>query len=721
MREDFDGGRSAVTRLCRLLRYHPICRMLVVLDNFSLQRRRKHFMLHSFLYPFSPMSKIKLSQKYALGIVLIGLTVSGCGTLTELKSTSDGGSSNKHNSTQIDSATAVKAQQESGLSRSQILIRSGMDYLRNGDLEKAQAVFNTALKFDFDNAQLHFLNALTYHQGYLRGDADSFELAKAGYRTALLRDPSLEGIAYLQLGRLFLDAKDHASSKQAFAMAVNADRQSPDALYGLAQTAALDGDLATSYWAVRELDRIKWDEPDLYRLKAIHAALAQQPEPARAWVADYAKSTSDRADAKYLQMRVNQLLAMKISLGNAPSPDGGARPILLAEATPAVAPGIQKPDTKPVALDAAGEASQIPKWFRCDTAPAIPSRTMVNAGAQGASDENITLTPLPAPCPGETPRMALIEVTIIQTEETKGKHLGINLLDGLTGIFTLERARTYGGTNAGTETTTNNFVLANAIDNSIDVLRYSLNIANAAYTRNEVLARPTLAAIDRVPAVFYSGATITLGIAGVGGGTSTIVDKPVGVSLTVTPTFIDDDNILVSMRATRSFLQNDLVPAGSSVLLQQSRNSVSASSTLKFGETFVVSGLIAQQNTLSESGTPILQDIPVLQYLFKNSAKTDSNLEIITMITVRRPPDSAIGAGKAAAKSGVAPHKLSGTVNEFVRLQSMPPVIDEALVTLQAQNQNYRRLRNKDLVPEGNGSKSKLQSILDDFKEMIYY
>src|SRR5471032_1269999 len=341
----------------------------------------------------------------------------------------------------------------------------------------------------------------------------------------------MEGLAYLQLGRLYLDAKDHASATQAFAMAVDANGQSADALYGLAQAAALDGDLATSYWAARELDRLQWHDPHLYRLKAIQAALAQQAQAARAWGADYARSTGEHADATYLRTRVDQLLAMQPARFDGASPAGGAGAPVVA--TPAVAPGAAKSDVKPAAPAAAGDAAQVPKWFRCDTAPAIPSRAVVNAGA-GASDENITLPPLPAPCPGETPRTALIEVTIIQTEETKGKNLGINLLNGLTGIFTLQRARTTtaGSTNASTTTNTNNFVLSNGVDNAIDVLRYSLNIANAAYTRDEVLARPTLAAIDRVPAVFFSGATINLGIAGVGGGTSTIVYKTVGVSLT---------------------------------------------------------------------------------------------------------------------------------------------------------------------------------------------
>ena len=659
-----------------------------------------------------------------LCMAAIGLTVAGCGTLSELTSQWSGSASSSRSAvSKINSESEAKAALESGLTPSQILIRSGVDFLLKGELDKAQAVFNTALKFDFNNAHLHFLNALAYHQGYIRGEADNFALAKAGYRTALLQDPSMEGIAYLQLGRLSLDAKDHAGAKQSFAMAVDVNHQSTDALYGLAQAAAFDGDLATSYWAASELERVKWGNPLLYRVKAIHAALAQQPERARALVADYAKSTDDRADAKYLQGRVDQLLAIKPSLREGGSSQSSARdsgPVLLAQAPPAAAPESPPQAAPPPAVN---QPTQVEKWFRCDNVPGIP-RPAENPGGQQQplNDENITVPPLPAPCPGEVPKMAIIEVTVVQTQESKGKNLGVNLLDGLAAIFTLQRARTYTqSTNVQEEIRTNNLVIANAVENGIDVLRYSLNIANAAYTKNEVLARPTLAAIDRVPAVFFSGANITLGIAGAGGGSSTIVDKAIGISLTVTPTFIDSENILVSMRATRSNIENNLVSSSSSVLLQQSRNTINASSKLKFGETFVVSGLIAQQNALSQSGTPFLQDIPVLQYLFKRSANTDSTFQLLTLITIRRPPDSETEAEKAKTKSGVSPHKLSGVVNDYVRLQSIPPVIDTVLAKLRAEHPRYRQLREKDLIPESAGSKSKLQSILNDFKEMIYY
>src|SRR5204862_5632091 len=68
---------------------------------------------------------------------------------------------------------------------------------------------------------------------------------------------------------------------------------------------------------------------------------------------------------------------------------------------------------------------------------------------------------------------------------------------------------------------------------------YTLNIANATETNDEVIARPTLVVLDRQPSQFFSGANISIALAGQYGGS--VVEKPIGVSLSVTPTFIDDD------------------------------------------------------------------------------------------------------------------------------------------------------------------------------------
>lgn len=167
--------------------------------------------------------------------------------------------------------------------------------------------------------------------------------------------------------------------------------------------------------------------------------------------------------------------------------------------------------------------------------------------------------------------------------------------------------------------------------------------------------------------------------------------------------------------------QSRLVPTGTSVLLQQSRNSISASSKLKFGETLVISGLTEKQKSLSESGTPLLKDAPFLQYLFKHSKKLDTSLQIITMITLRRVTGNEPEAGTGAAGPAAALHKLSGVVNDYVRLQSLTRVTDDMLTTLDRNHEGLRYLRDKDVVRESTGSQSKPQSVLDEFKDMIYY
>jgi tetratricopeptide (TPR) repeat protein len=650
----------------------------------------------------------------------------------------------------METAADMKAALDSGLTRSQILMRNGMELLSKGELDKAQTVFNTALKFDLKNPELHFLNGLTYHLGYLRGDAESMPLAEAGYHAALQIDPSMD-VANLQLGRLLLEAKEYTRAKQAFAAAAAVNMRSTNALYGLAHAAAFDGDLKTSYWAATKLDELKWDNPLLFRVKAIHAALAHLPDRAREYATAYGNATDDSADAKYVMDRVNRLSFMKTSLSTAaPRATAADQPVLLAQAAPqdaipaapaapaapAVAPAAADapaaPNAAAPAADPAAPASPAaeasagsttrPKWFRCDKEPGIPLQKDV-APQAAPSEEAFTTTVLPAPCPGELPEMAFIEVTMIRTEESQSRNMGINLLDGLSILSTIGTSRTYtGSTGLSEEVRNNNFVLGNTAGGGSQ-LKYSLNIANAAYTKNEVIARPTLAAIDRVPAVFFSGATITIGVAGAGGGGSTVVDKPVGVSLSVTPTFIDDDNVLVSLRASRSFINSGVGGGSNQILLSQTRNSINASSVLKFGETFVVSGLVERDINDASSGVPLLQDIPVLQYLFKHSEKIDFNRQIITLITIRRVVNSALEAQRAKTSVGgaVSLHALSKMVDELIGLQNANTVVDEVLRGFRSDNMLYNRLRNKDFIQQSIGEKTKLQQFLDEIKSTLYF
>ena len=612
-------------------------------------------------------------------------------------------------------------------SRTQALMRAGAEYLEKGELENAQTVFNTALKFDLRNAPLHFFNALTYQLKYEKGDAESYALAEAGYRTAIGLDTSLD-VAHLQLGRLYMSSKKFTEAKKSFALAVDAKIKAPqEALFGMAQASLYSGDAATATWATAELDKLEWKDARLYRMKAFQAAVAKKPELVKTMLTQYTALEGNKDEARYVTGRLDQLLATKTSFR--PGSD-----VMLAQAKTDEAKVEAKPEAKEEAKEEAkdekkadaGDPNARKNWFRCDLRPGpIYEKDAVNMNKTfelPVNDENITAPTLPAPCAGENPPVAIIEVTMIRTEESIRKSFGINLMDGLTLSKSLSFSAMGDTANQATQSANN---LTNAGALAADAtgavtggfLSYNLNIANSIYTKNEVIARPTLSAIDRLPSIFFSGATYSIIVGGINSGT--LVDKPVGVALSVTPTFLDDDKILLSIRASRSFIEEQ---GNEKVALKQTRNAVNASALVSYGQTFVLNGLVERELDVTENGVPLLQDIPILQYFFKRSVTMDYSRQILTLVTVRKLVDSEDSIAKAKTKGGLmSSHKMSDQVQEYLDLQNNKPVLDEVLSGLRADNVLYTKLRQRDLIQESYGSKSIIKRLIEDIKDLAYF
>ena len=70
----------------------------------------------------------------------------------------------------LNNETDINRAIETGLTRTQVLLRGGVKHLATGEYDQAKKIFNTALSFDVDNGLLHFFNAYTYHQLFLRGE-----------------------------------------------------------------------------------------------------------------------------------------------------------------------------------------------------------------------------------------------------------------------------------------------------------------------------------------------------------------------------------------------------------------------------------------------------------------------------------------------------------------------------------------------------------------------
>ena len=611
------------------------------------------------------------------------------------------------------------------LSRSQTLTRGGITYLMDGKYQQASDVFNTALSFDVDNALLHFFNAYTYHQLFLRGDSTNFPLAELGYKAAAAKESALRGPAYGQLGELYLDEKKYALAEEYLSLAIQKNRR-PELLYNYARATGLNGSWEKSRAAIAELDRKGWSNPQLIKAKAILAAASANPKETKSLLELYAKSTSSKADISYVNFRINQIndnltkgfvLALNdedppvaLDTDPLPTPPSGpdpsltdaapttandAAPTTANDAAPTTANDAEPTtanDAEPTTANDAKDTKKIDppknvgKWYRCDPETKI-SEAMANDAT--TTDEFILAPTLPQSCPGENPMSAVIEITMIETYEATTNTSGINMLDGLNAILTIggsNAVTSVSGSSTDTKTRDNTWLLANA--SSTSSVTYSLNIVNSGLNQAKLLSRPAMTVIDRVPSVFFAGSNISLGIAGDAYTAPTVVDKTIGVSLSVTPTFVDEDNVLISMRTSNAGISSALTNIPDA-LLQQTRNSMRSSAIMKFDETIVLNGIRQESAGIINSGVPILKDLPLLQYLFKNNTESATSLNYITFLTLRRP---------------TPPKKADSSVENII-----------------PELKNYISFTEKDFDVVTHQPEDKLAELLNDLKRLVYF
>lgn len=161
-----------------------------------------------------------------------------------------------------------------------------------------------------------------------------------------------------------------------------------------------------------------------------------------------------------------------------------------------------------------------------------------------------------------------------------------------------------------------------------------------------VHARPSLTTVSGQPAQFFSGLEIpvpTIGDTGIVG----TEYRETGVSLTFTPTVLAGNQISLTVEPRmREIAAGGATIAGTIV---PNINERSASTTVEVadGESIAIAGLYRRNTTSSDSGIPLLKDIPIWGSLFKTSRDTDRSVELIIVVTPR------IVAGVAGATAGL--------------------------------------------------------------------
>lgn len=163
-----------------------------------------------------------------------------------------------------------------------------------------------------------------------------------------------------------------------------------------------------------------------------------------------------------------------------------------------------------------------------------------------------------------------------------------------------------------------------------------------------ILAQPTLVAMSGQSASFLAGGEIPVPQSG-GLGTQTILYKPFGIGLTVSPTVLSPNRISlkVSPEASEIDYANGIpITNGDDVTLMPAFRTRRADTTVELGdgESFVISGLVSRQTMANVSKVPFLGDLPIIGTFFRNVSYTQQERELVIIVTPHLVKPIAKGA-----------------------------------------------------------------------------
>lgn len=385
--------------------------------------------------------------------------------------------------------------------------------------------------------------------------------------------------------------------------------------------------------------------------------------------------------------------------------------------------------------------NQSARWFDCDTKPGLGKAPGGSYGVPvgGTSgDQTLYLEPLPVPCANNNPKMASIDAVLIRTTDLQGSSYGINLLTGLQIFAGSQRSSTtttVGNSSATLNTNASVIGLGNATSATLNgvsgLLNYTLNIANSTSNNSQVVARPTLTALDRIPSTFYSGGVQTVGLNGGGVSGAQVSNVPTGISLSVTPSFIDNETMMLAVKVSRSFINAQGAVGGFNAGISVAQHAVTSNVRIKYGETLILDGLTLRSIEGNQDGVPVLQDIPIIQYLFNQKQQQKYSENVLVMITPRKLVSNSNDLQKmeeALAKKGDQMTPQEKNVYLSIRsyqdlVKGMYPNVDGAIAALDRDSSYYRQFKMAVISDDGDGwvSQSSMSRFLNDAANLVYF
>ncbi|MGM0480574.1 MAG: type II and III secretion system protein family protein [Pseudomonadota bacterium] len=148
----------------------------------------------------------------------------------------------------------------------------------------------------------------------------------------------------------------------------------------------------------------------------------------------------------------------------------------------------------------------------------------------------------------------------------------------------------------------------------------------------ELLASPTLSAQSGESAAFLAGGELPIPQV-LAQGMQDVSFREYGIKLTIEPEITATGKIKTQLTAEVSNIDPAVTVAGVPGILSRRTDSIFLSEE---GDTLVLSGLLSQEKSHSQSSTPGLQEVPLLGQLFQSQQQREQQTELLIMVTTER-------------------------------------------------------------------------------------
>ena len=235
-----------------------------------------------------------------------------------------------------------------------------------------------------------------------------------------------------------------------------------------------------------------------------------------------------------------------------------------------------------------------------------------------------------------------VDVKVVEFNKNLMKEVGINLVSSSN---TNSHGFRFGVVSKGalkTDSSMGGFPIASPISSAFNLL---MTLEKAGVGLNigmlegnglaRVLAAPTLVALSGQSANFLSGGEVPVPVPA-GTGMVAIQYKPYGIGLTVSPTVLSNDRIVLKVAPEASELDySNTVTLNNATIPSISTRRADTTVELGDGESFVIGGLVSRTTTSNTDKVPLLGDLPILGVLFKTQQFSQKEKELAIVVTPR--------------------------------------------------------------------------------------